>query len=199
MGTHRGRSSLGMDGDSPDLPCSEDTWELVGDASDNSGSEWEASLKNEPSEEDPHRARPKVFLEFHARGLMVKGDTYVVLNVLKTLGGRWDDMMNAWLFPFDGKEKIIIGLRVFGHGDTITVVDRAEVRLTLSTFEGGVLVTSQTCPVEKFLKRQGGIWNTIMKGWFFDGYEKVELRKRLWKCRDVGAIDEIGSGRGVWV
>ena len=192
MGTHRGSSSLGTNGDSSNLQSySEDTWEVVGDVSDHLVSELEASLKNQRFEEDPRRVRSKVSLEFHSCGLMVKGDTDVVRNVLKTLGGRWDDVMKAWLFPFDAKEKIIIGLRVCGHNDTITVEDRAEVRLTLSTFESGILVTGQTFPVKEFLKCRGGIWNATLKGWFFDGYEKVDLRRRLWKCRMVDAIDEI--------
>ena len=107
-------------------------------------------------------------------------------------GGRPDDTTDAWLFPFHGKEKILIGMRVQPHGDII-VEDHAEVRLNLSTLEGGVLVTGQTLPVEKFLKGRGGIWNASRRGWFFDGYDKVVLRKRLWKCRVVEAIDDIGE------
>ena len=148
-------------------------------------------MKDRRSEEPPCCLKSKVVLEFYTSGLMVKGDTDAVRKLLEALGGRWDDTMNGWLFPFGSKEKIIIGLRVCGHGDTVIVEDRAEVRLTLSTFQGGVLVAGQTLPVEKFLVGQGGVWNAMHQGWFLDGFQKRELRRRLWKCRVVEAIEEI--------
>ena len=130
-------------------------------------------------------------MQFCSSGLLVQDDTDTLRRLLETLGGRRDAALNGWLFPFGYKYKIVIALRVGGYNDVVDVEDRAEVRLSLRALRSGVLVTGQTLPAQQFLQDQGGVWDCSHLGWFLEGFQKRQLRRKLWKCRAVEAIDEI--------
>ena len=137
------------------------------------------------------RPLPRVVLRFCQSGLLVQDSTHAVHKLLVSLGGRRDDVLDGWLFPFCSKPKVVIALRVGGFHDSYQVEDWAEVRLLLRTFRSGVLVTGQTLPVQHFLERQGGVWDHSLLAWYLEGFHTRQLRRMLWKCQAVEAIQEV--------
>eukprot|EP00930_Biecheleria_cincta_P019717 TRINITY_DN14982_c0_g1_i3.p1 TRINITY_DN14982_c0_g1~~TRINITY_DN14982_c0_g1_i3.p1 ORF type:complete len:210 (-),score=40.56 TRINITY_DN14982_c0_g1_i3:127-756(-) len=124
-------------------------------------------------------------LRFHSRGLLVTGDTFPVKEELKALKGRWDAMLQGWLFPFDGKQKLLQGLRE--NGISASMDDRAKVSLVLGGCSQGISVSGETYPIREFLRESGGVWDSKLKGWAFKDVTSTQLAKQLKAFPDVSA------------
>jgi len=114
---------------------------------------------------------------------------------LKSLGGRWDALIKGWLFPFDGKEKLMRGLETSGEATSLEVTDRAKVKLVLGDSDKGLLVTGETFPVKELIKNQGGVWNATLRGWTLRCVSRDALKRLLKSCPDVGVVEDDASGR----
>eukprot|EP00930_Biecheleria_cincta_P019715 TRINITY_DN14982_c0_g1_i1.p1 TRINITY_DN14982_c0_g1~~TRINITY_DN14982_c0_g1_i1.p1 ORF type:complete len:270 (-),score=52.26 TRINITY_DN14982_c0_g1_i1:211-1020(-) len=125
-------------------------------------------------------------LRFHSRGLLVTGDTFPVKEELKALKGRWDAMLQGWLFPFDGKQKLLQGLRE--NGISASMDDRAKVSLVLGGCSQGISVSGETYPIREFLRESGGVWDSKLKGWAFKDVTSTQLAKQLKAFPDVGTV-----------
>ncbi|CAE6971875.1 SUB1 [Symbiodinium natans] len=53
-----------------------------------------------------------VWLEPHGKAVLVKGDTMMIKDLLKTKGGKWNAGLKSWLFP--GSKKASCGAAVHG-------------------------------------------------------------------------------------
>ncbi|CAE8714040.1 unnamed protein product [Polarella glacialis] len=134
---------------------------------------------------------PGLVLEFNSRGLLVTGLTYSLRELLKAEGGRWDALLKGWIFPFEGKQKLLQSLRTGSDGkDVPSIQDNAKVVLTLGACARGLIVTGESFPVKATLKNEGGTWDAKIKGWIFEDQGKAELVKVLRSNPDVGKIEE---------
>lgn len=125
-------------------------------------------------------------LRFHSRGLLVTGNTFPLKEELKALKGRWDAMLQGWLFPFDGKHKLLQGLRETCTSASID--DRAKVGLLLGVCSRGILVSGETYPIKEFLRESGGVWESKLRGWAFKDVTSAQLTKQLKQSPDVGTV-----------
>jgi len=133
---------------------------------------------------------PNLTLSFHARGLVLAGETYALRELLKHRGGRWDTELRGWVFPFDGKRALLDAIQGSEDGRMLTVQDGAKARLILAAVEGGVQVGGETFPVKALLREEGGTWNPAVKVWTFRGRGRAELTKALRASPDVATIED---------
>lgn len=136
-------------------------------------------------------------LSFHARGLLVGGDTYRVKELLKSAGGRWDAELKGWVCPFDGKRAVLDALAASHEGQALAVRDGAKVRLGLAVGSGAgreLLVTGETFPVKALLKQEGGTWTPAIKAWTFRHSTRAELLKALRASPDVERVEDDEPG-----
>lgn len=129
-------------------------------------------------------------LEFQSRGLVASGNTFAVRETLKSLGGRWDAQLKVWTFPFEVKKALLKGLKHLPSSESLTIDDRAKVKLSLAVpadTELGFLVSGETFPVKELLKELGGTWNSKLKSWSF----RSELKQLLRDLRSSSDISEV--------
>lgn len=125
-------------------------------------------------------------LQFHSRGLLVTGDTWPIKLHLKEMKGRWDPMLQGWLFQFEFKQELLQGLR--DNAVPAPVEDRAKVQVVLAACSKGVAVTGETFPVKDFLRKSGGAWDPKLKAWTFQNIAQAQLSKLLKASPDIGTV-----------
>ncbi|CAK9056276.1 unnamed protein product [Durusdinium trenchii] len=80
-----------------------------------------------------------LILEFHPRGLLVKGETYAARECLKALEGRWDSSLKAWVYEHRRKREVLEKLTQLG----LELQDHAQAqRVPACAALGGVVELS---------------------------------------------------------